>query len=31
MNIIQDWYNYRNEKYKEIAIAWCERNGLEYK
>ena len=30
MNIIQDWYNYRNEKYKEIAIDWCKQNELEY-
>lgn len=30
-NIIQDWYNYREEKYKEIAINWCKENDLEYK
>ena len=30
MNIIQDWYNYKNEKYKEIAIDWCKQNELEY-
>lgn len=22
---------YKNEKYKEIAINWCEENDLEYK
>ena len=31
MNIIQDWYNYKEEKYKEIAIEWCRQNELEYK
>lgn len=31
LNIIQDWYNYKEEKYKEIAIKWCKQNELEYK
>ena len=31
MDIIQDWYKYRDEKYKEIAIDWCKQNQLEYK
>ena len=31
VNIIQDWYNYREEKYKEIAINWCKENDLKYK
>ena len=31
MDIIQDWYKYRDEKYKEIAIDWCKQNRLEYK
>lgn len=31
INIIQDWYKYKNERYKEIAIEWCEQNELEYK
>ena len=30
-NIIQDWYNYKEQKYKEIAIEWCKQNELEYK
>ena len=30
-NIIQDWYDYKEEKYKEIAIDWCRQNELEYK
>ena len=31
MDIIQDWYKYRDEKYKEIAIDWCKQNQFEYK
>lgn len=30
-NIIQDWYKYRDERYKEIAIEWCKQNELKYK
>lgn len=30
-NIIQDWYDYKEQKYKEIAIEWCEQNALKYK
>lgn len=30
-NIIQDWYEYKEQRYKEIAIEWCKQNGLEYK
>lgn len=30
-NIIQDWYKYRDERYKEIAIEWCKENELKYK
>ena len=30
-NIIQDWYNYKEQKYKEIAIEWSKKNELEYK
>ncbi len=30
MNIIQDWYKYKDEKYKEIAIEWCKKNNLKY-
>ena len=28
--IEQDWYNYRDNAYKEIAIAWLEENGITY-
>ena len=31
LNIIQDWYKYKEQKYKEIAIKWCKQNELEYK
>lgn len=31
INIIQDWYKYENDRYKEIAIEWCKQNELEYK
>lgn len=30
-NIIQNWYDFREEKYKEIAINWCKQNDLKYK
>ena len=30
-NIIQDWYKYRDERYKAIAIEWCKENELKYK
>jgi hypothetical protein len=28
--IEQDWYNYRDNAYKEIAIAWLEENDISY-
>ncbi|MBO5349318.1 MAG: hypothetical protein J6A89_05830 [Clostridia bacterium] len=31
LNIIQDWYKYKDKKYKEIAINWCKQYKLEYK
>lgn len=31
MDIIREWYKYRDEQYKEIAIYWCKQNELEYK
>ena len=30
IGIIQKWYDYKNERYKEIAIKWCESNGIQY-
>ena len=29
-DIIDDWYKFREEKYKEIAVSWCEDNNIEY-
>ncbi len=29
-DIADDWYKYRDEALKEIAIAWCEENGIRY-
>jgi len=29
-NIADDWYRYRQAAFREIAIEWCQRNGLEY-
>lgn len=30
VNIIQEWYNFRDKRYKKIAISWCKQNELEY-
>lgn len=29
-NIIDDWYRFRDEKYKELAINWCKDNNIEF-
>jgi len=29
-DIADDWYKYRNDALKEIAIEWCEENGIEF-
>ncbi len=29
-DIADDWYNYRNDALKEIAIEWCQENGIEF-
>ena len=29
-DIIDDWYKFRDEKYKELAIEWCKENNIEY-
>ncbi len=31
INIIQYWYDFKEQKYKEIAINWCKQNELKYK
>lgn len=28
--IADDWYKYRDEALREIAIEWCEENGIPY-
>lgn len=28
--IEEDWYKFRDEKYKELAIEWCEYNNIEF-
>ncbi len=28
--IIDDWYKFREEKYKEIAIDWCKENKIDF-
>ena len=28
-DIINDWYKYRDERYREIAIDWCKENNIE--
>lgn len=30
-SIIQEWYKFKEKRYKEIAIEWCKQNELEYK
>lgn len=29
-DIINDWYKFRDEKYKEIAINWCKNNNIKF-
>jgi hypothetical protein len=28
--IADDWYQYRDDELREIAIAWCDENGISY-
>lgn len=28
--IIEDWYKFRDKKYKEIATHWCKENNIDY-
>jgi predicted phosphoadenosine phosphosulfate sulfurtransferase len=30
LGIEEDWYKFRDEKYKEIAIEWCNDNGISF-
>ena len=29
-DIINDWYKFRDERYKDIAINWCKENNIEF-
>ena len=29
-DIINDWYKFRDERYKELAINWCKENNIEF-
>ena len=29
-DIIDDWYKFRDKKYKDIAINWCQENNIKY-
>jgi len=29
--LADDWYKFRDNRYKEIAILWCEENNIEYR
>lgn len=29
-DIINDWYKFRDEKYKELAINWCKENNIQF-
>jgi hypothetical protein len=30
LGLADEWHAYRDRAYEEIAIAWCEENGIEY-
>ena len=30
LGLIEDWYKYKDEAYRKIAIRWCQDNDLEY-
>ena len=29
-DIIENWYSFRDKKYKEIATEWCQENNIDY-
>ena len=29
-DIVEDWHKYRDNRIKEIAIEWCQENGIEF-
>jgi hypothetical protein len=30
LELAKSWYAYRDQCYREVALAWCETNGVEY-
>jgi hypothetical protein len=30
LNIEMDWYSFRDRRYKDLAIEWCQNNDIEY-
>ncbi len=30
VKLADDWYKYRNDALKEIAIEWCQENDIEF-
>ena len=30
LKIAEDWYKFRDEAFRKIAVEWCEENGVEY-
>ena len=30
-SIADQWYDYKDQRYREIAIEWCEENNIEYR
>ncbi|UPM52922.1 UPF0158 family protein [Gottfriedia acidiceleris] len=30
LNVDMDWYSYRDRRYKDLVIAWCQNNDIEY-
>ncbi|ADU29547.1 UPF0158 family protein [Evansella cellulosilytica] len=31
LGVTEEWYKYKRERLKEMAIKWCQRNGIEYR
>ncbi|BAP84619.1 hypothetical protein LOOC260_100400 [Paucilactobacillus hokkaidonensis JCM 18461] len=31
LNLLQQWYDFKDQSYRRIAIDWCESNGISYK
>ena len=31
VDLEDDWYDYKDQRYREIAIEWCEENNIEWR